>query len=397
MNVNRTHATPRSLGPSRSQGPAQPASGVQAPPAPAPCQPDAFSPSQANHGNHVIPKNLMGPQAGPQHWQKPGNFAQTVQANFKKWDTDGDGTLSSTELQQQMVNPSNKGKNAAALAEVYGLVSGKHSTGPISMKGIQKYEKSGKAEPQFQKFQQKLQQAAANPSLFGPNGPQASDINQGKIGDCWALSTLAAQATTDPASIQKMIQKNQNGSYTVNLPGGAQTVSAPTPAELALGNSSQGHGIWANVMEKALGQYVGQTEPNKASIEPLAAMGPSQATVAMQALTGQPAARDALHATNGSPAVNFHQEALKIQQALASGQSVVASALKPSDGLPGHHAYTVASFDPHTHSVTIRNPWGKMPTSGLKGINDLGGGNFTMSVKDFFANYNSLNFSQVPV
>lgn len=43
--------------------------------------------------------------------------------------------------------------------------------------------------------------------LFGPAGPQATDVNQGASGDCYLLAVLAAMAEKTPDEIESMIQR----------------------------------------------------------------------------------------------------------------------------------------------------------------------------------------------
>jgi hypothetical protein len=46
---------------------------------------------------------------------------------------------------------------------------------------------------------------------------QSGDVQQGHLGDCWLLASLAAVARTNPALIRKAIQSNGDGTYTVTL------------------------------------------------------------------------------------------------------------------------------------------------------------------------------------
>src|SRR4029077_18938225 len=62
-------------------------------------------------------------------------------------------------------------------------------------------------------------------SLFGANGPSWQDVQQGAVGDCWLLASLAEVAARAPSDIQKMFTYDgttvDNGSmvgiYTVRL------------------------------------------------------------------------------------------------------------------------------------------------------------------------------------
>ena len=41
-------------------------------------------------------------------------------------------------------------------------------------------------------------------SLFGANGPSYLDVQQGHVGDCWLMASLAEVAARDPSDIQNM-------------------------------------------------------------------------------------------------------------------------------------------------------------------------------------------------
>jgi hypothetical protein len=57
----------------------------------------------------------------------------------------------------------------------------------------------------------------AKGTLFGPNGPLASDVAQGAAGDCYFLSNLAETAKQAPQDIENMFIDNGNGTYTVRF------------------------------------------------------------------------------------------------------------------------------------------------------------------------------------
>ncbi len=58
---------------------------------------------------------------------------------------------------------------------------------------------------------------AAAGTLFGPNGPQASDVAQGAAGDCYFLSNLGEAALQSPQTIKNMFIANSDGTYTVRF------------------------------------------------------------------------------------------------------------------------------------------------------------------------------------
>ncbi len=55
-------------------------------------------------------------------------------------------------------------------------------------------------------------------NLFGTTGAiSGSQVDQGNLGNCWFMSSLAALADKDPSAIERMVRDNRNGTYTVTL------------------------------------------------------------------------------------------------------------------------------------------------------------------------------------
>ena len=114
-----------------------------------------------------------------------------------------------------------------------------------------------------------------------PGTIQATDINQGEIGDCWALAAVAELALFHPAAITQMIHANNDGSYTVSLYAGSggklpgyndpgadlvQVLETVSPSDfLPVGVNSQTGSttvgsqteIWPQVIESALAKLNG--------------------------------------------------------------------------------------------------------------------------------------------
>lgn len=83
-------------------------------------------------------------------------------------------------------------------------------------------------------------------------------IEQGLMGDCYFVSTLAAIAQTNPQSIKEMICENPDGSFTVTFPGDTDepiTVQPITEAERGMFLGAADKGTWAPIIEKAYGTY----------------------------------------------------------------------------------------------------------------------------------------------
>lgn len=59
--------------------------------------------------------------------------------------------------------------------------------------------------------------AYADGVLFGPDGPRALDIDQGALGDCYLLASLASIAAKNPQAIRDMIIDNGDDTYTIRF------------------------------------------------------------------------------------------------------------------------------------------------------------------------------------
>ena len=96
--------------------------------------------------------------------------------------------------------------------------------------------------------------------LYGTTGPTMSDINQGYLGDCYLLSSLAEVANQDQSAIKSMITNNGNGTYGVRfyVDGVARYVTVDT--QLADGGKefNEGSNIWSGLVEQAYAEVQAQ-------------------------------------------------------------------------------------------------------------------------------------------
>ena len=90
----------------------------------------------------------------------------------------------------------------------------------------------------------------ANGTLFGPNGPEASDVAQGAAGDCYFLSNLAETAQQAPQDIENMFIDNGNGTYTVRFFEYDSSTKTTTPDYVTVNSKlpvdSACHFVYAN-------------------------------------------------------------------------------------------------------------------------------------------------------
>lgn len=210
-----------------------------------------------------------------------------------------------------------------------------------------------------------------NASLWG-TGPVANDVNQGEIGDCYFLSTLAAFAGTNPAKIQNSAVDLGDGTFAV------QFFANGTPTYLRVNNdfSSGPFGgymyahpgangtLWAAVMEKAYCYF--RSGANTYSSIDSGWMGDVYTALNVNNTFFVP--------SNYSESGFYNM----VQSELASGKPITVACLN-GPNLVNDHAYTLVSASKDTNGTThyvVRNPWG---TSGDSLENSQGYATLTFS------------------
>ncbi len=201
-----------------------------------------------------------------------------------------------------------------------------------------------------------------------------TDIEQGKIGDCYLLAPLASMAGTPKGreKIASMIKDNginTNGShtYTVSFPGAPDrpiTVSAPTESELAYYAAASKGGYWPAVLEKAYGTYLNNESWFPSTNPQDAADGGSAFNAGIEILS-----EDGLE-TKSFEDLSDAEIAVIVRSNLASGKPLTVSSLGTWGsligganemerlGLPRNHEFGITGFDEKTGKVTLYNPWG---------------------------------------
>lgn len=204
-------------------------------------------------------------------------------------------------------------------------------------------------------------------SLFGSGGPSYRDVQQGAVGDCSLLSSLAEVAVRTPSVIQSMFSYQgtayEDGAtvnvYTVRLydtNGYARYITVDT--ELPAGGSyyerSDNGVFWVGLAEKAYAQangmgYVRTRFPRSDSYSALNGLDPAWT---LQAITGRSTRDFSINPTNLAAAWN-------------SGKLIVlASSSNPANtyivgGSDGTHAYAVVSYTASSSTpFGVYNPWG---------------------------------------
>ena len=229
--------------------------------------------------------------------------------------------------------------------------------------------------------------ALVNGTLFGTNGPSYLDVQQGKVGDCWLLASLAEVAARDPQDIRSMFTADgttvENGSavrlYNVrfyNSAGIAEYVTVDTelPSGGAYYDQPASGVLWVALAEKAYAQAngAGYVTTSSEGSDSYAALNGGWPSWALQAITGNSTSNVASNASNVAAAWN-------------AGQLVVLTTSTPANSeIVGDHCYAVVNYTAsNSNPYEVYNPWG-IKTAAADGVYGLFSAN---------ANFLSQNFT----
>jgi len=227
--------------------------------------------------------------------------------------------------------------------------------------------------------------SAVSKPLFASTGPSMSDINQGYLGDCYLLSSLAEVAKQNSGMISSMFTSNGNNTYGVRfyVNGVAEYVTVNN--SLADGGTefNSGSDLWASLAEKAYAQLQAGGVVTGNSIND----GNSWSTIgnggapefALEEITGASAITD-FDANSGSwlkvvynssfgvtgySTGNATSSVLSTLAAdLAKGDDVILSSYTNATDSAGRttlvadHAMSIYGYDSATGMLEVRNPWG---------------------------------------
>ncbi len=216
-------------------------------------------------------------------------------------------------------------------------------------------------------------------------GIHPSDADQGQIGDCFVVASLAAIAQHNPDVIRNAIEDNGDGTYTVTfyqresnnrfnrlnnwLDNGYDPVKITVTAEFpVLADGTQPYiyenqemldgkrELWPAIMEKAYAQFLSQSD-DPIDMYSTLNRGGNPADV-LEAITGEPSIttepqtysiRQLAELHNGKQAIIFGTH--EPDNPLVNQPAFVNKQLQPK------HAYYVSHVDQQRNRVTLRNPW----------------------------------------
>jgi Ca2+-binding RTX toxin-like protein len=220
-------------------------------------------------------------------------------------------------------------------------------------------------------------------SLF-QDGIYYTDVNQGKLGDCYYMTALANVALHDPSVIQNMFIDNGDNTFTVRFyrDGVAHYVTVdrflPTPAAgdqpysgypdrvfawFGSTKDDPANELWVALAEKAYAQlnesgWIGQDSTN--SYQGLYA---GKIANAMTHVTGWTTYHvsmytDAKPDPLTGPTLTLSRD--QIIEKVNAGKLLGLGSLEtpPNSKVVGHHAYTVTGYNPTTGWFGLYNPYG---------------------------------------
>jgi hypothetical protein len=192
-----------------------------------------------------------------------------------------------------------------------------------------------------------------NLSPFG-TGPVIGDVNQGGLGDCYFLASLAAFADVKPSVLENAIVDMGDGTYVVQFMNG----NTPTYVRVNNAFSTGGFGgfayahpggsntIWAMILEKAFAEY--RYGANTYASISAGWMGEVYSDLGVSSTNFLP---------SSDTASSFYTQ---MSTALANGDAVTLGTKASPPNLVGDHAYTLLSCSMvnGVPMFTVRNPWG---------------------------------------
>jgi hypothetical protein len=215
---------------------------------------------------------------------------------------------------------------------------------------------------------------AVQGTLFGPSGPQATDVQQGYIADCYFMSPLAIAAQNDPATIQSMFTYEgvENGSaiYAVRFYHNAQADYVTVDDQLPVGTDANGNPVleaagygdpvnnpqtvlWVSLAEKAYAQlsaegWSRQYEQNWRSdwnVNTYDALNYGWGYHSLEEITGR--AGTTVNVP-GSTAANSGAAKQQLINAIQAGDLIVLASDAPQGSLPygvvKNHYYAVTGY-----------------------------------------------------
>lgn len=329
---------------------------------------------------------------------------ELIDKNFDRFDRDGNGSISWKEMRVNVADASIVGKDAAALATLYSLVS--DSTGENGLVrhravttdvltdfrddkelAIDEGEEVA-ADLYYQRYLEKLESASSE--LFS-GMPDGMKVKQGYGPSCAILATTVGQALLDPQVVKDSLSQREDGKVAVKFPGLSKTIVIPstTDTETALFASAGKNGTWLNHIEKAWGTIqagdpLAAFEKSSWPASSIRAWSHGDATT-----TSVPKRLEGYHKGEIPEFLRGLNEALEKDRIVMTW---TRNGDRQIENLVPGHAHTVLGFNAKKGTITLRNPWGhKEPEKNGKARDGKDDGIFELSLAEYVADFGRIS------
>ncbi len=357
-------------------------------------------------------RRLQGPEPEAPEETTPSTlnpkFVNTVQSGLRKWDRDGDNSLSAPELDFVMAGgfygelreEADDPMKAATLATLRRYTARIGAVEPFEPEGVsgsdmaaliqgaqaQDLGLQGTLNEAFEEYYLEAQSLGA--VEWEKENISPDQIRQGVPGSCVFLSTLQGRSDEQ---LRSMLTPEENGFVRVTFGDGSEElVTSPTLAERLFHAQGEDGQAWVASLERAMGQklYREKSEEKERSVR-LAIDGIEPET-ALEAVTGKKAEKFNLDE------MSLAQTRQRLAQVANSDAPVICGS-RPNalrdfisveelhNGIVNGHAYTIKQYDAENDMVTLQNPWHKQEWIHAEDGHD--DGVFQMPARDFYCSF----------
>lgn len=234
----------------------------------------------------------------------------------------------------------------------------------------------------------------ANNPLFAADGPLASDVHQGAIGDCWLLAGLGAIANDSPTTLRQNVVDFGDGTYGVRLGNSFYRVDDDLRVrtgsrELIGAKLGASNSMWVAVVEKAYAHY-------RTGANTYASLGGGWGIEVNQAFGSTTAGRAGFTTNTAGSVLNQMWGRFNNYESLTVTFFSRAASASGASPLVFDHMYTVSwiqmGSDGQVESIELRNPWGTDGTSVDDGSDD---GYITLTPAQFAQFNGQFNYGKV--
>jgi hypothetical protein len=208
--------------------------------------------------------------------------------------------------------------------------------------------------------------------LYGNSGvPSYLDANQGYMGDCYLVSSLAETALQDPSAIQSMISSNGNGTYDVRfyVDGQADYVTVNNELPVMSGgykwnNNSQlefanGSVSWVGLIEKAYVELNAQTSAAQEGGHPTGNAYENidgGTAAALTEITNRSFNTYGLSASTSTTSLSSLMTTLSSDWS-AHDEIIMSTPGNSTGNLVADHMFEVTGVNASAGTITLQNPW----------------------------------------